>query len=154
MKTIDFSFDNVGGMSRLWLIGAGNVLRLDRNFVQDVWRLSLRTREEVYRLDTTQGDYSFTERLTEDEKGRRYEVFIGGFVPRLDHVCEVERLERGAWLALHIDGNGCILLSGTPSFPLRFSGQKTQKPSNGTNFELRGTLPGPSLRVDGRAFYL
>ena len=154
MKTIDFNFDNVGGMSRLYLIGREDVGQVAWNHQRGIARISLRDRSAVYGIDTDNGDFSFSEKLTEDDAGPRYDVVLSGFIPRLDSVPDITVLERGEWLAVHVDGNGCILLSGTKEVPLGFHGEKTVSPRNGIAFELKGQEPSPSVPIDRRAFYI
>ena len=103
------------------------------------------------------GDVIYSENQTHDDDGDRFEVQVGGFIPRQSDPLLTRQLERGEWLVVHQDCNGDILLSGTPDIPLCFSsGKTTGSPTerNGNNFSFAATQAAPSVHIDRRAFYI
>jgi len=152
MKTIEFNFDNVGGMSRLYLIEAADVLRVDTNVANRCVRPVLDDFARVYNIEVYGGDdFQFTEDMTLEEGGLAYAVSISGFIPRMDNLVTVAELERGEWIAVHRDANGTVLMSGTREVPLHFiSSKNTGTPStrNGTAFRLQATEAMSSMIVD------
>lgn len=158
METIDFDFDNVGGISRIYAISVADVRRITPNFDGGHARLSLHQDAEpidipVYAPSST----VFTEIKTQEDGGDVYEVSISGLIPKLRYIDILQKLEKGDWMVVHQDANGNILLSGTKDIPLLFSSTKTTGGSdsvNGYKFNFTGKEPTPSVQIDSRAFYL
>ena len=158
MKTIEFNFDNVGGMSRLYLIDVGGMIRVDTNATDGRVRPVLANDARVYNIEVYGGDaFQFTENMTLEDGGEAFAVSISGFIPRLDNLVTVTELERGEWIAVHRDANGTILMSGTREVPLRFVTSKstgTPATRNATAFTLQATEPEASKVVGDEVLQL
>lgn len=152
MKTIEFNFDNVGGMSRLYLIEAAGVLRVETNVANRCVRPVLDDYACVYNIEVYGGDaFQFTEDLTLNDGCEAFAVSISGFIPRMDNLVTVAELEQGEWIAVHRDANGTVLMSGTREVPLHFVTSKntgTLSKRNATAFRLQATEAMPSMIVD------
>ncbi len=158
MKTIDFDFDNVGGISRMYAIAAADVRRITPNAQGGHSRLSLHQGATPVEIPVySPAATSFRETQTEEDGGSVYEVTISGLIPKIRYIEVVSQLEKGDWLVVHQDANGNILLSGTTDIPLMFSSSKSTGGSdsvNGNNFTFTAKEPAPSIHIDSRAFYL
>lgn len=152
MKTIEFNFDNVGGMSRLYLIEAKGLVRMETNVANRCVRPVLDDYACVYNIEVYGGDaFQFSEEMTQEDGGEAFAVGISGFIPRMDNLVTVAELERGEWIAVHEDANGTVLMSGTREVPLHFvTSKSTGTPSarNATAFRLQATEAMPSMIVD------
>lgn len=156
MKTIDFNFDNLGGISRLYAFSPDALRRIDRHPLTGLSRISLSEGATIIDLPVM-GDVVFSEKQTMEEGGDTFNVQIIGFLPKQQDVLTIQQLERGDWLVIHQDANGDILLSGTPAIPLVFASDKTTgtpEGRNGNNFIFSATEPTPSTHIDPKAFYL
>lgn len=155
MKTIDFSFDNVGGIAALYLLPVADVRRVDANPTTGRVVPVLRSRANIHKVEVFDGDaFRFTEEMSLEDGGASFAVAISGVIPRLDALPSVAVLEQGAWMAVHQDANGSILLTGSPDVPLRFvtqkqTGGRTQR--NGVAFTLQAMEPEASLVCEGSA---
>lgn len=155
MKEIDFRFDNVGGMTALYLLPPSDIRRIDENPSSGTVVPIMRSRANIYRLTVFDGDaFSFEENMSIEDGGSAFDVTISGVLPRLDNMASVAELEQGEWLAVHQDANGTILLSGSKEVPLRFITQKKSGGAtsrNGVAFTLQATEPEASRVCEGRA---
>ena len=158
MKAISFNFDNVGGMSRLYLIDVGGLARVDTNLTDGRVRPVLASGARVYNIEVYGGeDFQFTEQMALEDEGETFNVSIIGFIPRMDNLVTVAELECGEWIAVHEDANGTVLMSGTREVPLRFVTSKstgTPATRNATAFTLQATEPEPSRIVAGELLVL
>lgn len=158
MKTISFNFDNVGGMSRLYLIDVAGLIRIDTNVSDGRVLPVLASGACVYNIEVYGGDaFHFSEQMGLEDGGETFAVSISGFIPKMDNLVTVAELERGEWIAVHQDANGTILMSGTREIPLRFITNKNTGAAssrNATGFTLQATEPSASKVVDGTALQL
>lgn len=156
MKTLEFDFDNVGGITRLYAVQTSALRRLDTNPLTGLSRLSLYPDAEVVEIPVY-NNVLFSEVQSEEDGGSVFAVQITGFIPRQENVLLISTLERSDWLVVHQDANGDILLSGTTDIPLMFASNKTTGSDgerNGNNFTFSASLPTPSVHIDNRAFYI
>ena len=151
MKTIEFSFDNIGGMSRLYLIDVAGLVRVDTNVSNGSVCPVLASGAHIYNIEVYGGDdFHFSEQMSLEDAGEAYDVNISGFIPRMDNLMTVTELERGEWLAIHKDANGTILMTGTREVPLRFITNKDTgiaASRNAVAFSLEAIEPTPSVLV-------
>ena len=151
MKTIEFSFDNVGGMAHLYLIAVAGLIRVDTDVTDGSVLPVLASGTTLYNIEVYGGDsFLFAEQMDMQAGEAAFHVSISGFIPRLDHLPEVAELEQGEWICVHQDANGTVLMSGTKDVPLRFVSEKssgTPSTRNATAFTLQGTEPEPSRPV-------
>lgn len=158
MNRIDFDFDNVGGISRMYAIDVRGVHALTPNVLTGRYRLSLHRDAAVIEIPVYAPDStSFSERQQLDDAGDVFHVSISGFIPRQNGAGLVQALERGSWLVIHQDANGDILLSGSVDVPLVFTSDKSSGGDgglNGNSFTFSAVEPAPSVLIDTRAFYL
>ena len=157
MNRIDFDFDNVGGISRMFAIDVRGVHALTHNLLTGLYRLSLHRGAIVIEIPVYAPEATdFSERQQLDDAGEVYKVSISGFIPRQNSSL-VPQLERGSWIVVHQDANGDTLLSGSVDVPLVFTSSKSAGGDGGKNgnaFTFSGTEPSPSVLLDTRAFYL
>ncbi len=153
MRTIDFDFDNVGGLSHLYLIDVAGLIRVDMNVKNKHVRPALSSETYIYNIGVLDGDdFVFTENLLQEEGGEVFDVAISGFIPKMDNLVTVAEMERKEWIAVHQDANGNILISGTKEMPLRFMTSKTTGTAparNATAFTLSAKTTEPSQVCDG-----
>ena len=158
MKTIAFDFDNVGGMSRLYLIDVAGISRVDTNVTDGRVRPVITLGTRVYKIEVYGGnDFQFSEVMSIEDGGNTFAVNISGFIPKMDNLVDMDILERGEWVAVHQDANGNILLTGTRQVPLRFVTNKntgTASTRNATAFSLQATEPEPSKMAVNEALEL
>lgn len=157
MKTIDFSFDNVGGMARMYLLPAAGLLRVDTDAADGSALPVLVPGITIYNIEVWGGEsFRFTEPMEMQFGEATFNPSISGFIPRLDNLQEIAELEQGEWICVHQDANGTVLMSGTKDVPLRFvteKGSGTPSGRNATAFTLQATEAEPSRQVNA-AFVL
>lgn len=153
MKTIDFDFNNVGGMSRLYLIDIAGLVRCDVNVKNRHVRPVLTSENMMYNIGVLSGDdFVFTENLLQEDGGEVFDVAISGFLPKMNNLVTVSILERKEWIAVHQDANGNIMVSGTKEMPLRFITSKTTgttQTRNATAFTISGKVTTSSQVCEG-----
>lgn len=158
MKTIELRFDNVGGMTHLYLFAANGLLRLDTSVTDGKVRPVLASGTTLYNIEVLAADsFQFSEQMDLADGGEVFDVDISGFIPRMDNNVQVQELEQGEWIAIHQDANGCILMSGSKDVPLRLISDKTTGTSsikNATKFNLKGLEPRASLVVDEQLLFM
>ncbi len=145
MKTMTFDFDNVGGLSHLYLIEASKVTAINKN-VND-GRVVPVFSGTVYNIIVYGSGFAFEENMSLTDQGNIFDVKIDGFIPRLENIIDIATLEKGQWIAIHQDSNGNVLLSGTRDIPLRFISKKSTQ-RNVTAFSLAAKESHPSLVVE------
>ena len=158
MKTIEFDFDNVGGLTHLYLIDVAGLERVDTNVSDGKVKPVITSGTRIYNIEVYGGnDFKFSEVMSIEDSGNVFAVTIAGYIPRLDSLVEVDVLERGEWIAVHQDANGNILLTGTRDVPLRFVTTKntgTASTRNATAFSLQASEPTPSRVATSEALVL
>lgn len=157
MKTIDFNFDNVGGLSQLYLIEAAAVTSINTNVSSGKVRPVVASNASIYNIKVYGESFRFSETMSIEDSGNVFDVIIEGFIPRLDNLNDVARLERGRWIAMHQDANGNIILSGSRDIPLRFVSTKdtgSTSSRNATGFRLLAKEPEPSRMAEPSAMEL
>ena len=155
MKTIDFNFDNVGGMAHLYLLEAAAISAINTNVSSGKVLPVLENGATIYNIIVYGGDsFVFSEVMSVEDSGDVFNVAISGFIPKLDNLVDIAKLEKGEWLALHQDANGNIILSGTRDVPLRFLSSKSTgsgSAKNATAFTLQAKEPSPSMMAESAA---
>lgn len=159
MKTIDFSFDNVGGISSIYAFPPQDVQSILLKPSTGTARLTLQANANIIQLPVyAPASTSWTEEHRVEDAGDTYAVAISGFIPRHAGIKEVNELSRGKWMVVHQDANGDVVLSGTPEVPLTFTSAKTTgtdgSTRNGTAFTFAANEPTPSILIDPQAFSL
>ncbi|MBQ9641870.1 MAG: hypothetical protein IJV06_09995 [Bacteroidaceae bacterium] len=153
MKRISYSMDNVGGLGRIVAIPAEVFNRLQPDFSKGTVRVSVSDEEMLVELPVFyNAAFVFTEQQELGDGGQLWNVEISGVIPRNDTDSGIrQRLERGQWLVMHRDRNGCVLLSGTKDVPLLFSSGRSSGGNAGMNgdaFRFSAQEPGPSVEVE------
>lgn len=159
MKTIDFNFDNVGGVTSIYAFPPQAVQSIILQPSSGKAQLTLNANANIIQLPVyAPTSTSWTEEHTVDDAGDTYAVAITGFIPRHENTQVVNELTRGKWMVVHQDANGDILLSGTVEVPLTFTSSKTTgtdgSTRNGTSFTFAANEPSPSILIDPIAFSL
>lgn len=155
MKTIDFNFDNVGGMVHLYLIDVAAIRTINTNISSGKVVPVLKQGATIYDIKVYDDQYfQFNETMSVEDTGSVWDINIQGFIPRLDNLVDIANLERGEWMALHQDANGNVILSGTKEIPLRFISTKSTSGRNATAFSLSAKGPEPSLMAESSALQL
>lgn len=157
MKTFDFNFDQVAGMSRIYAIPAPHIREITTDPLTGYSRLSLTTSEGIIEIPVlSQQNTIFDEQQQTKEAVNMFNVSITVFIPRHTNPALIRGLERGEWVVIHQDANGDILLSGTTDIPLTFQShrQTTEQSPTGNYGEFTAVEPEQSIHIDRRAFYL
>lgn len=142
---MQLSFDNRGGIRRVYAIPAGDILRIRHNWEYGTVTPELRRRDGIIELPFYAGQtYNFREEHSLKDNGDCYAVSLAGIVPsHLVSTATIETLRHGEWLLLHQDTRGRIRLSGTVQIPLRFSSTSDTGSSpaelNGETFSFSAT---------------
>ena len=150
MKTISYNIDNVGGLGKMVAIPVGVFNRLRPDFSKSTLQVSVSDEDELVELPVVYNDaFVFTERQELGDGGQLWNVEISGVIPRNDTDSGIrQQLERGQWLVMHRDRNGCVLLSGSKDVPLLFSSVRSTGGMNGNAFKFSGQESGPSVEVE------
>ena len=159
MKTIDFNFDNVGGVTSIYAFAPQSVQSILLQPSKGTAKLTLVANANIIELPVyAPTSTSWNEEHTIEDAGDTFAVAVSGFIPRHAGIKEVNELSRGEWMVVHQDANGDILLSGTTEVPLHFTSGKTTgtdgSTRNGTAFTFAASQPSPSILIDSRAFSL
>ncbi len=156
MKTIQFDFDNVGGITRVYAIPTTSFLRLRKDYINEMQYLEVRQREGIINIPVyADTSFTFNETQSQEDGGDLWTVEIAGLIPKRYRLNEksVRTLERGEWLVLFQDNNGDAVLAGTIEVPLRFSSARTtgtETEINGNRFTFTGKEAEPSIIVDNK----
>jgi hypothetical protein len=155
MKTLDFDFDNIGGISAVYAIPVTSLLRIRHDRVTGKYHPEFTNRDAIVRIPIYADDtYQFEEQQSHDDGGELYAVSLSGVIPKMSDVnaAVIRVLENGEWYVLHQDRNGCVILSGSSSVPLRFlsarSTGKSVEELNGNSFTFSASEPDASLIVE------
>lgn len=153
MKTIQFDFDNVPGITAVYAIPLTSFVGIAYNpiFYHEAYPLLIRTEEIVQIPVFADSSFSFTEKQSREDGGELWAVEITGMIPKMHPLNDatIRTLERGDWLVMHRDANGSVQLSGTKDVPLHFLSNKSsgQSSTNGNSFLFSGSEPEPSLFI-------
>lgn len=156
MRTIEFNFDNVSGISAVYAIPPSDIRRLDRDYMTGLTRIVLQPDADIIHLPVyAQQQTLFSEEQQLTDGYDIYDVSLSVFIPRQNDPLLMERLERGTWLVCHQDANGDILLSGTTDIPLNFIAQRQKggEEATGTKGVFSAQEPQRSVSVDRRAVF-
>lgn len=155
MKTFDFDYDNLSGISLMYAIPVSSF----NSCVQDpitLWhQLALINAEQVIDIPVYGGDsFCFNEVQSVEDGGDLWEVTVSGIIPKRYKLAESDMnvLEHGEWLVLTRDANGTIVLAGTTDVPLKFTHSRTTGTSgemNGTRFSFGAKEASPSIVLSG-----
>ena len=155
MKTLNFDYDNLGGVIRLFAIPAVSFLRIREDYVSGLKYPELRKRELIIDIPVYADDsFSIDEEHKLTNQGDTYDTAVSGIIPKMCRVnaTTLEILERGEWMVLTQDSNGEVRLTGSPENLLKFtckkSTGKTKAARNGIEFSFAATLPQTSVYVD------
>ena len=159
MKTIDFDFDNVGGISSIYAFPPQDVQSVLLQPSKGTAKLTFNEDANIIQLPVyAPNSTSWSEDHTVGDAGDMYAVAISGFIPRHASSQLVNELSRGKWMVVHQDANGDIVLSGTTEVPLTFTSGKTTgtdgSTRNGTAFTFAANEPTPSILIDPTALSL
>lgn len=128
MKTINFDFDNLGGLSQLFAVPPGSFVRIRKDYIQKLNYLELRKRDDIISIPVYADDtYMYNEDKETTDAGDSWSVSVEGVVPKNTSVNTevIEILERGAWYVLAIDSNGEVHWCGQEETLMIFNSQKT-----------------------------
>lgn len=138
MKTFMFDYDNVPGIASMYAIPVDSFVKSVYDMVTGTCTVSLTNEDEIIQIPVYCGDsFVVKEVQSLEDGGELWNVDISGIIPKRCALSEKEIriLERGEWLALTQDSNGCIVLSGTKEVPLKFEHSRT----TGTSGEMNGS---------------
>lgn len=156
MKTIQFDFDNVGGITQVYAIPISSFLRLRQDYINEMQYLEVRQRTDIIAIPVyADSSFTFNETQSLEDGGDLWAVEVAGLIPKRSKLNEktVCTLERGEWLVLFQDNNGSVVLSGTIDVPLRFLSAKATGSDieiNGNRFTFSGMEPEPSILIDNK----
>lgn len=151
MKTLNFNFDNVSGISLMYAIPVSSFHQCIQDPITGYGSLSLVNPDNIIDIPIYIGD-----RFTQEEVhqladgGDCWDVSISGIIPTRCQLNEktIHSLERGEWLTLTQDSNGVITLMGSVDVPLKFTHTRTTGTSgdmNGSSFVFSARQPEPSI---------
>ena len=143
MKSINFDFDNLGGLSKIYAIPPSSFVRIRTDYDDNTRSLELRRRDGIIEIPLYCDDsFLFSEELLDNDAGDGYSVSIEGVIPKhsLMNSRDIEILERGSWYILSEDSNGTVRLSGDENVLMKFITKKStgKKPGsrNGISFSV------------------
>lgn len=122
MVTIDFDFENVGGLNQCYAIPAAAFKGTRVNLINNTHQLkTMLSNTEIIAIPMYADDtFSFTEEDEEEDGNKFWNPVIEGIIPKFGlNNDTIEKLARGEWIVLHEDNNGVVRLSGTEEIPLR-----------------------------------
>lgn len=163
MKTLNFDFENIGGVGKLYAIPLSSFLRIREDYVLDKHYLEVKNRTDIIEIPVYCDDsFSFFEDSSNTDQGDVYTPQVSGVIPKLtgDNARLIERLERGYWLVCSQDKNGVVRLSGDPDIPilLKFTTKKhtgtLSAERNGIDFTFSCTQPNPSIYIEIEDLYI
>lgn len=152
MKTISYSFDNVGGVAGIIAIPIEVFNRLAPVFGTDTFHVSVGSSDNIIEIPVLWDDsFSFSEVESDEEAGRLFKIDIKGKIPRQDADGSIIRtLEYGRWIVMCQDRNGCIRAAGTRLVPMQFASGRTMggnSAANGNAFSFFNQQERPSELV-------
>lgn len=156
MKTIQFDFDNVGGITRIYTIPVTSFLRLRKDYINDMQYLEVKQRADIIAIPVyADSSFTFNETQSQEDGGELWTVEIAGLIPKRYKLNEriVRTLERGEWFVLFQDKNGDIVLAGSIEVPLHFLSDRTtgtETEVNGNRFKFGGIEAEPSVLIDNK----
>jgi hypothetical protein len=156
MKTIQFDFDNVGGITQVYAIPLASFLRLRKDYINEMQYFEVKQRADIIAIPVyADSSFTFNETQRQEDGGNLWAVEIAGLIPKRYRLNEksVRTLERGEWLVLFQDNNGDVVLAGTIEVPLRFLSARTtgtETEVNGNRFTFTGMEAEPSVIVDNK----
>ena len=155
MKSINFDFDNLGGLSKIYAIPPSSFVRIRTDYDDNTRSLELRRRDGIIEIPLYCDDsFLFSEELLDNDAGDGYSVSIEGVIPKhsLMNSRDIEILERGSWYILSEDSNGTVRLSGDENVLMKFITKKStgKKPGsrNGINFLVSCVQQDPSILLN------
>lgn len=155
MKTINFDFENVGGVRECYAIPPSSFKRIRTDYVNNLNYIELSDRTNIIAIPMYANDtFVFSEEKTIAEGGEYWDVDIEGVIPKLCNMNKslLATLERGEWMVLSKDNNDVVHLSGSVDVPLRFDDTKSSGTSytdrNGISFKFIGKQPCESVIIE------
>jgi len=152
MKTINFDFDNLGGLQHVYAIPPTAFLKISKNYVNDQNFLELQQKESIIDLPVYANDtYIYNEEKSTSDAGDCWEVNIEGVIPKLnpDNQSIIEELERGLWYVVAQDANGEFHFCGQEDAWMLFTSNKTSGKSasnlNGLTFSFSCVQDEPTI---------
>ncbi len=127
MKSLNFDFDNLGGVQSLFAIPATSLQRIRTDYNTGLNYLELKNRDDIIELPHYANDtYSFAENHKKSDAGDAWEITIEGVAPKqcIANADLIEKLERGEWYVLALDNNGEAHWCGQEETMMLFSTSK------------------------------
>lgn len=162
MNTINFSYQNRGGINNVYAIPPEAVKYCRLNPRTGKYNLKLWSTRPfdavVVNIPVIASGYKWDEEHMYDDKGHYYDVSVSGKIPRCDasNRTIISDLERGKWCVLAVDNNGELKFAGDADHPLYFSSSSTTGESpavfNGCNFIIEGQIPFKSVYIEDFEF--
>lgn len=154
MKAINYDFDNLGGLLKLYAIPPSSFVRVIQEYASQQNRLELRNREDIMEIPVyADSTYSYSEDKEVNDAGDCWNVSIEGVIPK---TCSgnhrmLETLERELWYVLAVDGNGEAHWCGQEDALLIFNTHKSSGKSaadrNGTTFTFSCIQDEPTIFI-------
>lgn len=156
MKMIDFDFDVVGGIVRVYAIGAKDVGRVTYYPESGQWRFSLKEGAVVIEIPVyAPSGVEFVEQQRLEAGADVYEMSLTVRIPKQGNALVARELERGEWIVVFMDSNGDIRMCGTSELPMVFASNRTITNDANYNSGVFSVVSGePSKEIDRRAFYI
>lgn len=153
MRTFNFDYDNLGGISLMYAIPVSMFGSCIQNPIDLSYQLQLTDVGRIIDIPVYSGDsFIFNESQSVEDGGDIWDIAVSGIIPKRCELTEalMNVLERGDWLVLHRDANGTIVLSGTVDVPLKFTHSRTTGTTgemNGSKFTFSAKEPSPSVVI-------
>lgn len=155
MKTINFDFDNIGGLLQVFAVPPTSFLRIRKDYVAELNYLELRNREDIISIPVyANHTYVYNEDKEVNDAGDCWNVEIEGVIPKLASVNHtvLETLERGVWYVLAVDANGEAHWCGQEGALMLFATNKTSgravSDRNGTAFSFTCIQDEPTIYIE------
>lgn len=154
MKTIEFDFDNLGGLQHIYAIPPTSFLRIRKDYINHQNFLEIIQKDDVIDLPVYSNDtYMYNEEKSTNDAGDCWEVNIEGVIPKLspDNQYVIELLERGLWYVVAKDANDEYHFCGQENAWLLFTSSKTTGKSaaslNGLTFRFTCIQDAPTIFI-------
>lgn len=147
---MQFSRDNVPGMSRVVAIPSADFLRTVYNYLTDQNTVEVTSLDNIVAFDVFDNNtFKFDEKQSLTEIGNVYDVNVTGVIPTQSASPDIiKTLENNTWLVVIVDSNGDCRLVGTQLVPLRFASNRTTSGINGNAFTMACQQEKPTLLVN------
>lgn len=160
MNAINYDYNNIGGLLHVVAVPPASFLRIRKDYAAGLNYLELRNLDDLIAIPVYANDsYIYNEEKSVSDAGDCWNVSVEGVIPKLCAVnhATIEKLERGLWYVLALDGNGQAHWCGQEDALMLFATNKTSGRTtadrNGTEFTFSCIQDEPTLFIENHEEY-